>query len=86
MDNYEYCLEMANAAGMTFKGYPQTKLINVTDEDGIIQSYYASTGTAVFRDGNNKYKSRKHTEHNISFERFLTLCKGEEDILTVFFD
>lgn len=86
MDNYEYCLEMANAAGMTFKGYPQTKLINVTDEDGIIQSYYASTGTAVFRDGNNKYNSHKHTERNISFERFLALCKGDEDILTTFFD
>lgn len=86
MEDYEYYLEMANVTGVPFKGYPQTKLINVTDVDGVIQSYYSTTGTAVFRDGNNKYKSHKHTEHNLTFERFLALCKGDEDILTTFFD
>lgn len=86
MDNYDYCLMLANAFGLSYKGYQQTKMINVEDEDGIIQSYYTTTGTAVFRDGNNKYKSHKHTERNIPFLRFLALCKGDEDILTTFFD
>lgn len=86
MDNYDFCLQRANATGLPCQGYPQTKLINVADTDGVIQSYYASTGTAVFRDGNNKYKSHKHTERNMAFDRFLALCKGEEDILETFFD
>ena len=71
--------------GLEYKVYPSTKLINVTDVDGIIQSYYASTGTAMFRDGNDKYKSHKHTERNFSLERFLALCSGKEDILETFF-
>lgn len=74
------------AVGLDFKVYPTTGLINVTDVDGVIQSYYTTTGTAVFRDGNDKYKSKKHTERNMAFGRFLALCKGDEDILETFFD
>lgn len=71
-------------AGLAFKAYPATYLINVTDVDGIVQSYYSSNGTAVFRDGNDAYKSRKHTEKNMPVERFVALCRGEEDIMGFF--
>ena len=57
----------------------------VTDNNGIIQSYYASTGTAVFRNSNDRYNSKKHTEKNMSNRRFISFCTGEEDILTTFF-
>lgn len=71
---------------LEYTSYRNTWLINVTDQDGVIQSYYASTGTAVFRDGNNKYTSAKHTERNFSFDRFLDLCSGKEDIIETFFN
>lgn len=82
----EKFITQVKAMGLEYKDYPQTKLLNVTDVDGVIQSYYCSTGTAVFRDGNNKYKSKKHTERDMPFERFLALCNGEEDILEAFFN
>ena len=73
------------SAGLFCKVYPNNYLINVTDTDGVIQSYYASTGTAIFRDGNDKFKSQKHTEHGMTADRFIALCKGEEDIQEIFF-
>lgn len=79
-------IEAVKATGLEYQAYPQTMLLNVTDVDGVIQSYYCSTRTAIFRDGNNKYKSKKHTERDMPFERFLSLCNGEEDILTTFFN
>ena len=78
-------IDKVEVSGLRFKIYPQTKMINVTDVDNVIQSYYCSTGTAVFRDGNDKYKSHKHTEHNMPFDRFLSLCRGDEDIIATFF-
>ena len=73
------------ATGLPIKTYPNQYLINVTDVNGVVQSYYASTGTAVFRDSNDKYNSKKHTEKNLSNRRFVSLCTGEEDILKTFF-
>lgn len=78
-------IDKVEVSGLRFKIYPQTKMINVTDVDNVIQSYYCSTGTAVFRDGNDKYKSYKHTERNMPFDRFLSLCRGDEDIIATFF-
>lgn len=76
----------AEGLGLVCKYYPNNYLINITDTDGVIQSFYASTGTAIFRDGNNKFNSKMHTEYNMKYERFLSLCKGEEDILETFFE
>lgn len=74
-------------SGLEYKVYPNTGLINITDTDGVIQSYYSTTGTAVFRDGKGKYwQVKQHREYNMPFDRFLTLCKGEEDIIETFFD
>lgn len=78
-------VEKVRKSGLQFKDYPNTYQINVTDTDGVIQSYYASTGTAVFRDGNSKYTAQRHTEKGMKLERFLSFCKGEEDIIANFF-
>ena len=88
MDRQEFAqvIEKVKATGLPYKEYPNTYLINVTDTDGTIQSFYASTGTAVFRDGNDKFKSQKHSEYNMPLDRFLKLCSGEEDIITAFFN
>jgi len=72
-------IETATAAGLIIEAYPKQYLINATDSDVTIQSYYASTGTAVFRDGNNKYRSKKKAIRNFSFDRFIELCKGDGD-------
>lgn len=84
-ERFEWELEKVRRSGLEFESYPNTYLINVTDTDGVVQSFYTSTGTAVFRDGNNKYRSQRHTERNMKLERFISLCKGEEDILETFF-
>lgn len=69
------------------KAYPNTFLINAQDCDGVWQSYYASTGTAIFRDGNDKYKSRRVTVRNMPLRRFMDLCKdnSEDDIQEIYF-
>lgn len=70
--------------GLPYAVYPNTYLINVTDSCGVIHSYYASTGTAIFRDGNNKYHSQKHTEKGMLLSKFLELCKNVDDIMDFF--
>lgn len=82
---FEEYVKKASFSGLECKAYPNNYLLNVTDTDGVIQSYYCSTGTAIFRDVNNKYRSNKHTEHDMKIERFLALCSGKEDILETFF-
>lgn len=75
-------------SGLSYQAYPQTRMINMTDADGIIQSYYASTGTAVFRDGNNKHRQKRVTVHNMSPLEFVLYCKSvddEHDIIGRFF-
>lgn len=73
-------------AGLTVQTFPQTYLINAVDCDGVIQSYYASTGTAIFRDGNRKW-SKRNTQRNFPLKRFIQLCKDNEidDIQEIFF-
>ena len=83
-DEYDAVVAKVEATGLPYKTYPNTYQINITDVDGIIQSYYASKGTAVFRDGNDSYRSQRHTEHGMSIERFLDFCKGDEDIMDFF--
>ena len=81
----EEFINKVEISGLKYKIYPQTKMINVTDVDNVVQSYYCSTGTAIFRDGNDTYKSHKHTERDMPFDRFLSLCSGDEDIIETFF-
>ena len=73
-------------AGLTIQTFPQTYLINATDCDGVIQSYYASTGTAIFRDGNGKW-AKRNTQRDFPVKRFIALCKDNsiEDIQEIFF-
>lgn len=85
MDEFEAMHQAAVEAGLRVTPYPGTKMLNVTDVDGVVQSYYTTTGTAIFRDGPDRYKQNRHTEKDLPFERFLALCKGEEDILGTFF-
>ena len=88
MNNTEFDLLVSKASqtGLPIKAYPNQWLINVMDSDGTIQSFYASTGTAIFRDGNNKYRSHKKTFRDFPYDRFLSLCKGDgdDDILDFF--
>lgn len=81
----EDCTAKVAESGLNYKVH-NNGLLNVTDIDGIIQSYYTTKGTAIFRDGNDRFNSQRHTEWNMPFDRFLSLCKGDEDILTTFFD
>lgn len=88
MNNAEFdqLIQMAHDAGLICKAYPAQWLLNITDPDGTVQSYYASTRTAIFRDGNDKYRSKKHTERNFPYGRFIALCigEGDDDILDFF--
>lgn len=77
--NFEKMKEKFSESGLNFTPYSSNYMINAVDEDGIIQSYFTSTGTAIFRDGNDKYKSKKHTINFMSVNEFIALCKGTSD-------
>lgn len=82
---FDDMMQKAIAAGLHGKGYPKTGLINCKDSDGTIQSYYTTTGTAIFRDGNLRDSARV-TVRNLPFDRFITLCIGKDaDILAEYF-
>lgn len=83
---FEDMVSLAEMAGLEVTLYPKQRLINIKDSDEIIQSYYASTGTAIFRDCNDKWKQKRKTFRNFPFDRFLVLCKGDtdDDILDFF--
>ena len=84
-EEFNTVIQRVKDSGLKYKEYPNTYQVNVTDVDGTIQSYYASTGTAIFRDGNDKYNSQRHTERGMALDKFLKLCSGEEDILETYF-
>ena len=85
MAMFDEMLQKAIDAGLHGKGYPKTGLINCTDSDGTIQSYYTTTGTAIFRDGNLR-NSKRVTVRDLPFDRFITLCVGKDaDILEEYF-
>lgn len=83
--NFDDALEKFHVSSLKYVTYPQTKLINAEDFNGIIQSYYASTGTAVFRDSNNKFKQRRVTVREMPCERFIELCINGGDIYEIYF-
>lgn len=57
--------------GIFFKYYPNQHLFNVTDEFGRVHSFYASTGTAMFRfDAKGKYSKQKSVK-GISVSKFI---------------
>ena len=73
-------------AGLQVESYPKTYLINAHDCDDVIQSYYASTGTAIFRDGNGR-NAKRVTVRNMPHEKFISLCRDNstEDIQEIYF-
>ena len=88
MDNqfdFDVALNEFKISGLEYTTYPKTKLINAEDYNGIIQSYYASTGTAVFRDSNNKFKQRRVTVRNMPCTQFIKLCKDGGEIYDTYF-
>ena len=82
MDEFE---KKAHDAGLHFKSYPKTKMINVTDKFGVVQSYYTSTGTAILRDSNNKFNQQRKTLWDMDYGAFLELCNNPDDILDNYF-
>ena len=83
--DFNMSLEKFRDSGLKYTTYPQTKLINAEDYNGIIQSYYASTGTAVFRDSNNKYTQRRVTVREMPCDEFIRLCKDGGEIYDTYF-
>lgn len=78
MEKFE---KMAADAGLHYQSYPKTRLINVTDKFEVIQSFYTTTGTAVFRDSNNKYKQQRKTVRDMDYAEFIRLCSNPDEIL-----
>jgi hypothetical protein len=83
--DFDAALDLFHKSSLKYVTYPQTKLINAEDYNGIIQSYYASTGTAIFRDSNNKYKQRRVTVREMPCEQFIKLCADGGEIYETYF-
>lgn len=73
---YNEIVSMFRQANLAIATYPQTRLINAEDCDGTTQSFYASTGTAIFRMSNNKFEKRRITVKNMRAEEFVDYCKN----------
>lgn len=86
-DEFNDIVRMLSEEDLRIKVYPDTRLINAQNCDGVWQSYYASTATAIFRDGNDKYNQRRVTVRHLPLCRFIDLCKdnSEEDIQEIYF-
>lgn len=69
-------LSMFQSANLAITPYPQTRLINAEDCDGTTQSFYASTGTAIFRMSNDKFDKRRITLKNMKPEEFIDYCEN----------
>ena len=88
LEEFKEIIHMFWKEDLRIKAFPDTRLINAQDCDGVWQSFYVSTGTAIFRDGNDKYKSRRVVVRNMPLQRFIDLCKdnSEDDIQEIYFD
>lgn len=71
---FKIILSALDDIDIAYTPYPQTRLINAEDCDGTTQSYYASTGTAIFRMSNDKYDKRRKTVRNMRIDDFIHFC------------
>ena len=69
MTNEKFEKILAMFADINHKAFPHTRLINVIDSNNVVHSYYTSTGTAIFRNDNDKY-GEKEIAKNIFPEEF----------------
>lgn len=63
--------------GIDCRTYCKTFLVNCWDKNGVIQSYYASTQTAIFRKGNEK-TDEKRTVKDFPIQKFAYVCQHPE--------
>lgn len=81
MDDFDEIINIFDHSGLKYKAYPKTYLINAEDTFGVIQSYYASTHTAIFRDSNDKFNQQRKTVRDLPVDEFIELCKDGDKIL-----
>lgn len=71
------CGDYLMRCGLDIQTFKQTYLINATDANGTVQSYYCTKQTAVFRQSNDKDAERR-TVKNFPLNKFAYACKHPE--------
>jgi hypothetical protein len=56
--------------------YNHGKQINVSDKNGIIQTYYPTTGTVLLRQNNSRYNNKTKSLYNKTIEEFIQLLNN----------
>ncbi len=81
IDDNEFKELVGNFANcnLPYTVYPKNQLINVTDRNGVIHSYYAGTGTAMFRKENGE-KAQKKVIRNFKASYFGYYCMNPDKI------
>lgn len=64
-------IEELEKEGIKYKEYNNGALINALDQEGIIQSFYPTTGTIVLHASNDKKDHRTKVIRNKTIEQFI---------------
>lgn len=63
------------ANNIAYVYYDSTGLVNAIDKRNVTQSYYCTTGTAVFRASNDRYEKRRVTKRCWTIADFVKALK-----------
>lgn len=66
-----------NRCDLIHKDFPRQYMLNVWDANQVVQSYYASTQTAMFRKSNDE-KAEKRTVKDMPVQKFAYACQHPE--------
>ena len=81
---FMWLAEKLDAEGLQYKVYNRGIQFNVTDADGVIQTYYPSTGTILFHASNEKSDRRTKVLRDKSIETFLAYVTERGRIQNLF--
>lgn len=56
--------------------YNQGRQVNASDKNGVIQTFYPTTGTILLRENNSKYHSRTKSLYSRTIEDFIQLLSN----------
>lgn len=83
-EDLRYVADIFEDNEFQYKAYNAGIQFNVTDSDGVIQSFYPTSGTMLFHASNERSDRRVKTIKNGSIEEFMKMLSDTRKIKKLF--
>lgn len=83
-EELRYIADILDENNFCYKVYNRGVQFNIKDIEGVIHSFYPTTGTMLFHASNDRSDRRTKTIREGSLDRFLRMLKNPEQIKNYF--